>query len=55
MQYTVGGSFYKYYSIAFSILPGTAGGLALELRRSGIPLAIQRIARFPLSPGGALS
>jgi len=24
--------FFKYYSIAFSILPGVAGGLALELR-----------------------
>jgi hypothetical protein len=23
--------FFKYYSIAFSILPGVAGGLALEL------------------------
>jgi hypothetical protein len=25
--------FVKYYSIAFSILPGVAGGLALELKR----------------------
>jgi hypothetical protein len=24
--------FFKYYSIAFFILPGVAGGLALELR-----------------------
>jgi len=24
--------FFKYYSIAFSILPGVAGGLALELQ-----------------------
>jgi hypothetical protein len=26
--------FFKYYSIAFAILPGVAGGLALELSRA---------------------
>jgi hypothetical protein len=30
-QYTKGALDFKYYSIAFSTLPGVAGGLALEL------------------------
>jgi hypothetical protein len=28
---------FKYYSIAFSTLPGIAGGLALELNELGVP------------------
>jgi hypothetical protein len=31
MQYTGGGYFFKYYSIAFAILTRIAGGLAQEL------------------------
>jgi len=37
MQYTVGGPFYKYFSIAFPILPGIAGGLAQELLKYDYP------------------
>jgi len=34
--------FVKYYSIAFSILPGIAGGLALELGHSNCFPLLQR-------------
>jgi hypothetical protein len=32
--------FFKYYSIAFAILPGVAGGLAWELLPIFLPIAI---------------
>ena len=38
-----GAFFIKYYSIAFAILPGIAGGVALELNRTNNELGKEHL------------